>query len=1414
MPEAKNTFLKAKMNQDLDDRLLPNGEYRTAQNVLVGKSEEDSVGTLQNIKGNEILDSLTRPANSFIIGYLMDTTKNRIYAFFTDNANNHSIRYHNINSTDPNPIDWITLVEGAFLNFSPNFPILNINLLEDLLFWTDNYNQPRKINVTHSLGYYTEEHQISVAKYNPYEPISLVKQEIEEVVGTSTATVFDVTENAGITEGMIVLSKNGVTPVITADNYITVSSVSTTGGTTTVTLSSAASSITAGDVMYFLSSTMTDQSDNAAWPGDPSYLESKFVRFSYRFKFDDNEYSIFAPFTQVAFIPKQKGYFVNGQEEAALSSTILDWFENGINNIDLIIPLPDSVGNISNNYKIKEIDILYKESDQIPVKVIDTIFPPTTGTDNYYIYNYQSRKPIRTLPEAQTVRVYDKVPVVANTQEIVSNRVVYGNFKTKLTPPRTINYTVNIQKKISQGAATSFVEYPNHTVKQNRNYQVGFVLSDKYGRQSDVILSPISESSTDKGSTIFAPYISDDPAGSGTPNPNYYNDLRNWYGNSLILNLLSPITTISPQTPLYATAIGNGFNIDTAYPVVIDGNTYRFTLSGTDTAGIPQEGYYMRGNTKDYVKITTVTPFAGAAYEVITDGQVSNVYLKNTEIVSSIEDTKFAYTINVNGWYSYKIVVKQTEQEYYNVYLPSAIGASGFTTSTDTSASVSYITLINDNINKVPRDLAEVGPDQKQYRSSVELFGRVQPNVTGTSPSFVYGNNQYFPTRTADTSTAVGNTDDLVGELANASPDLSPAVFQYDSDPILARVTTNKQFGVDAADLTGADRFQLAVYETEPVVSNLDIYWETSHAGLISDLNSETLSGFSGPVQLDGWVDLLNENLQSTNPASGGFVPKASDGTNITNYTVELDSAVDANNSDVTDKFSLNYNILTSEWYIQLDQELVFEQNSPTRDIFTFAFTVRDNFPESTWGTAQFSETLTLSNTTPSFDAQATSPSLDYYYFFEDSTTSFSIRNFLTQNNALNGSAGTSINQNELVWSISGPDVAKFQIGATTGILTPTTAGVAAGFNTYEVDVTLKDANGSADGDSVTQTYKIIKGFTPSNITPSYQSPAGPFQQSLGDNYPNIPNTPNTREFIYYIAAGDPLEESELPGDPNISATFIKKFGGQQALTAGAIQFGVEDIYASQGGTSNYGFKLEVQPYYRSNSNSPWLATSSTATPPRDLNNREFTTQFGPVSTTVTNTTTSPPTYKSNIFYAQDTPGEYAWVVTVSRVQVSGPLTYMFVNFKGVLRDLHYTNTQFGGLRVYRYRLFDNNGAGYSSPPGTLGNYTQYVYSEQPLAEYNTKFWTNTDLSTVYIPPVNNKYYIVQLDTQPAISDREFSNYSTQGNLLLGAAILSKPGGEVVRNNQPNVITLEYLSNGTIITASPIGRSGDFYSWP
>ncbi len=57
MAEDKKTFIQGKMNQDIDDRILPNGEYRSAQNIQVTTSEGSDVGSIQNIPGNSIINN-------------------------------------------------------------------------------------------------------------------------------------------------------------------------------------------------------------------------------------------------------------------------------------------------------------------------------------------------------------------------------------------------------------------------------------------------------------------------------------------------------------------------------------------------------------------------------------------------------------------------------------------------------------------------------------------------------------------------------------------------------------------------------------------------------------------------------------------------------------------------------------------------------------------------------------------------------------------------------------------------------------------------------------------------------------------------------------------------------------------------------------------------------------------------------------------------------------------------------------------------------------------------------------------------------------------------------------------------------------------------------------------------------------
>ena len=84
MAELKHTFTSGRMNKDLDDRLVPNGEYIDALNVKVASSEGSDVGAIENLLGNEQLSNLySDDDNAVTLGSIAYTLKNKIYWFVT-----------------------------------------------------------------------------------------------------------------------------------------------------------------------------------------------------------------------------------------------------------------------------------------------------------------------------------------------------------------------------------------------------------------------------------------------------------------------------------------------------------------------------------------------------------------------------------------------------------------------------------------------------------------------------------------------------------------------------------------------------------------------------------------------------------------------------------------------------------------------------------------------------------------------------------------------------------------------------------------------------------------------------------------------------------------------------------------------------------------------------------------------------------------------------------------------------------------------------------------------------------------------------------------------------------------------------------------------------------------------------------
>ena len=82
MAELKRGFNGAKMNKDLDERLVKSGDYREALNVQVSTSDGSDVGSLQTLKGNTELTPGVFPfatGGSRCVGEIVDHKNDDIY---------------------------------------------------------------------------------------------------------------------------------------------------------------------------------------------------------------------------------------------------------------------------------------------------------------------------------------------------------------------------------------------------------------------------------------------------------------------------------------------------------------------------------------------------------------------------------------------------------------------------------------------------------------------------------------------------------------------------------------------------------------------------------------------------------------------------------------------------------------------------------------------------------------------------------------------------------------------------------------------------------------------------------------------------------------------------------------------------------------------------------------------------------------------------------------------------------------------------------------------------------------------------------------------------------------------------------------------------------------------------------------
>ena len=182
MPDIKRNFTRGKMNKDLDERLVPDGEYRDAMNVQVSTSEDSDIGVIQNLLGNEKINvgALQLPNNAVCVGSVVNNSDNSVYWFVTSNDDNTPtsmiLEYKN------NLISPVLVTKGIPAIDKNGLAPANINDLtdgNDTITINDNFLQSHDINLAEvyvtsgGVGSYPETG--ALLSLNTYDGVDLVE---------------------------------------------------------------------------------------------------------------------------------------------------------------------------------------------------------------------------------------------------------------------------------------------------------------------------------------------------------------------------------------------------------------------------------------------------------------------------------------------------------------------------------------------------------------------------------------------------------------------------------------------------------------------------------------------------------------------------------------------------------------------------------------------------------------------------------------------------------------------------------------------------------------------------------------------------------------------------------------------------------------------------------------------------------------------------------------------------------------------------------------------------------------------------------------------------------------------------------------------------------------------------------------
>jgi hypothetical protein len=144
------------INTDDDVRFVSQGDYRSSMYTRSGSSESQNAGALESMPGNVIIENENLPSGINTVIGSAKWLENESIIYFVYNTNGYNtIWYYSITTQAITQVigNITDGYAGTALNLDPEYKIFHANVVDNILYWTDGLNPPRKLDLYQAIKY-------------------------------------------------------------------------------------------------------------------------------------------------------------------------------------------------------------------------------------------------------------------------------------------------------------------------------------------------------------------------------------------------------------------------------------------------------------------------------------------------------------------------------------------------------------------------------------------------------------------------------------------------------------------------------------------------------------------------------------------------------------------------------------------------------------------------------------------------------------------------------------------------------------------------------------------------------------------------------------------------------------------------------------------------------------------------------------------------------------------------------------------------------------------------------------------------------------------------------------------------------------------------------------------------------------